>query len=161
GLAAAAALGVAVGLLVRKHYEEANRETTAAGLVHELLKADIAQVPEIVKSLQSYRRWTDPELKRVVEDDSADPRTKLPATLALPRAPAPHDPSLEARLLEAPPIALPVLRDALEPHRADLSPRLWAALEAAKPGDSLILPAAAALALYDPDGNHWIDFGAK
>ena len=43
-----------------------------------------------------------------------------------------------------------MLRDALKPHRSTLTPKLWTVLESAKPGDASLLPAASALADYDP-----------
>ena len=54
-----------------------------------------------------------------------------------------------------------MLRDALKPHRADLTPKLWAVLESAKAGDPRLLPAAGALAGYDPENPRWDDVGGK
>jgi serine/threonine protein kinase/formylglycine-generating enzyme required for sulfatase activity/tetratricopeptide (TPR) repeat protein len=161
GLAAAAAVIIALGLSIRNQYEEANRATVAAGLVKQLLKADTAEVPEIVRNLRAYRRWSDPELKRAVADGSADPRTMLHARLALLPVDATQIPYLETRLLDAAPVALRVLRDALKPHQADLTPTLWSALDAAQPDAPRLLPVAGALALYDPDNPRWADLGGK
>ena len=69
----------------------------------------------------------------------------------------PSSPSMPPRLITSStvfllpiPDELPVLRDALKPHRATLTPKLWTVLESAKPGDASLLPAASALASYDP-----------
>jgi serine/threonine protein kinase len=113
GLAAALGLLLAAGQHLRNQVEERNQATAAHGLVQALLKADTPQVPGIVKGLADYRRWADPELKRAVADPASDPRARLHASLAL----LPVDPGqvafLGARLLDATPASLPVLRDAL------------------------------------------------
>ena len=54
-----------------------------------------------------------------------------------------------------------MLRDALKPHRSTLTPKLWTVLESAKPGDASLLPAASALASYDPDNAKWEAVGGK
>ena len=64
-------------------------------------------------------------------------------------------------LLTAGPSELPVLRDALSPYGSTLSPRLWALLDSARPGESRLLPVAGALATYAPDEARWADLGAK
>ena len=91
------------------------RATAADGLVQALLKADTSQVPGIVQGLGNYRRWADPELRRTVADGAADPRAKLHASLALLPVDRGQVAFLEARLLDAAPADLPVLRDALSP----------------------------------------------
>ena len=147
------------GLTIHHRVNEANSETHASGLVQQLLKAEIDQVPEIVRAVTGYRRWTDSELKRIAGDLPDDSGQKLHASLAL----LPVDPSqlpfLEKHLLDATPAELPVIRDALKPHRATLTPKLWPILDAAKPGDASLLPAASALAGYDPDSPHWESVG--
>ena len=54
-----------------------------------------------------------------------------------------------------------MLRDALKAHRSTLTPKLWTVLESAKPGDASLLPAASALASYDPDDAQWEAEGGK
>jgi formylglycine-generating enzyme required for sulfatase activity len=68
---------------------------------------------------------------------------------------------MESRLLDAPPGELPVLRAALRLHATRLTPRLWSVLAAAKPGDPHVLPAAGALALYDPANPRWAGGSGK
>ena len=80
-----------------------------------------------------------------------DSRQKLHASLAL----LPVDPSqvdyLYNRLLDATPSELAGAAGALKNHQSTLTPKLWTVLESAKPGDVSLLPAASALASYDPD----------
>ena len=54
-----------------------------------------------------------------------------------------------------------MLRDALRPYRSSLTPKLWSVLDTAKPGDPRLLPAAGALALYDPESPRWANNGSK
>ena len=79
----------------------------------------------------------------------------LHASLALLPVDASQVDYLFNRLLTATPGELPVLRDALKPHRSTLTPKLWTVLESAKPGDASLLPSASALASYDPDDARW------
>ncbi len=126
-----------------------------------LVRSETAGVPEIVRTIQDYRSWTEPELRRIVEESAGDPKARLHARLALLPVDASQVPFLEEHLLGASPPDILVLREALQPHRSTLIPQLWAVLESAKPADARILPAACALALYDPDGPRWTDRGGK
>jgi eukaryotic-like serine/threonine-protein kinase len=160
-LAAIALAMGAVALNVRNRVVEDKQATAAAGLVQQLLKVDTAQVPGVVQAIGDYRRWIDPELRRAVAAASADPRVKLHASLALLPVDPTQVPYLETRLLDALPGELFVLRDALQPHRLDLTPKLWTALESAGAGDARLLTSAGALALYDPEGPRWAGLSSK
>jgi formylglycine-generating enzyme required for sulfatase activity len=149
------AVGILAGIAVRRQVIENQQATQAAGLVQRLLDADTPQVPEVIGAMREYRRWVDPVLRSELAKGSAGPRRKLHASLALLPVDASQVDYLFDRLLTATPSEVPVLRDALKPHRATLSARLWTVLESAKPGDASLLPAASALALYDSDGTKW------
>jgi formylglycine-generating enzyme required for sulfatase activity/energy-coupling factor transporter ATP-binding protein EcfA2 len=148
-------------LTIRHRVNEANSETYAFGLVQQLLKAEIDQVPEIVRAMPSYRRWTDPELKRIIGTLPDGSGLKLHASLALLPFDSSQLPFLEKHLLDATPAELPVLRDALKPHRSTLIPKLWSVLDSSKPGDVSLLPAASALADYETDSPRWESVGGK
>jgi formylglycine-generating enzyme required for sulfatase activity len=63
---------------------------------------------------------------------------------------------LSTRLLEAQPHEVPVIRDALAPHKDVLLDKLWAVVETPPKGkEGQRLRAAAALARYDPDSEKW------
>jgi len=160
GLAAVVVL-TTLCLIVRNGIVEGNQAATASALVQQLLKADTAQVPGLVQAIGNYRFWTDPELRRTVAEASSDPQAKLHASLAL----LPVDPTqvayLETRLRDAAPSELPVLRDALRPHFASLTPKLWSVLDMAKPDDPRLLTSASVLALYNPENPRWADLGVK
>ena len=63
---------------------------------------------------------------------------------------------LYGRLLDAEPHEVPVIRDALAPHKDGLLDKLWAVVETPEKGkESQRLRAAAALAKYDPESEKW------
>ena len=111
-----------------------------------------ADVPAIVEQLAGYRRWADPRAGRLARRNPSHPAASI-STPAWPccRSIPPRSTSSTSRLLAADPAELPVLRDALEPHRADLAPKLWSVLDTAKPGDAEPARRRRALALYDPE----------
>ena len=60
------------------------------------------------------------------------------------------------RLLDAETAEVPVIRDALAPHKDELLDKLWAVVEKPEKGkEQQRLRAAAALAKYDPDSERW------
>ena len=63
---------------------------------------------------------------------------------------------LSGRLLAAEPNEVPVIRDALAPHKDGLLAKLWSVAESPEKGkEPQRLRAAAALASYAPDGRQW------
>jgi formylglycine-generating enzyme required for sulfatase activity len=133
----------------------------ASALVESLQRVGTPDVPAIVKQLSSYRRWADPQLVRVARSTDDQSREHLHASLALLPVDVTQVDYLYNRLLGANPSELPVLRDALKPHRSTLTPKLWTTLDSAKPGDAGLLPAASALASYAPDEGTWEVVGDK
>jgi serine/threonine protein kinase/formylglycine-generating enzyme required for sulfatase activity len=131
-------------------------ELRARALVNTLLAAKTVGVPEVVRDLEPYRRWADPLLReRLNQEDLGDDKRQHIALALLPVDPGQRE-YLAERLLDADPLAVPVLRDALEPHHEELRERLWAAARQPSPGKvARRLRAAAALAAYDPDDGRW------
>jgi hypothetical protein len=160
GIVVAVLLAVATftGLAVRETVVEQRKATEAAGLVQRLLDAETAQVPGVVADLSAYRRWTDPLLRDALKDAEAnnDARKQLHASLALLPVDATQVDYLHGRLLDAQPHELPVIRDALAPHKDALRDRLWPAAQTPEKGkEPQRLRAAAALAKYDPESEKW------
>ncbi len=162
-----AALGlcaiVLLGLGISHRVFEANQQAVAEEKVDQLFRVRIAQVPDVVKSMEKYRRWVDPLLRQVVEGSSSLDRSpnRLHASLALFPVDGGQFGYLYVRLLEADADEMPVLRDALKSHQAALTTMLWPVLESSRPGDVRLLPAASALALYDPQNARWADVAGK
>ena len=133
----------------------------ASSLVQSLGIASTTEVPGLVQQLDGHRRWANPRLKTMAQSADDTSQEKLHASLALLPVDASQLPFLEKRLLVASPTELPVIRSALEPHRATLVPKLWSVLDKAKAGDESLLTAASALALYDPLNPRWDEVGGK
>jgi serine/threonine protein kinase/formylglycine-generating enzyme required for sulfatase activity/tetratricopeptide (TPR) repeat protein len=133
----------------------------ASALVDKLAVAGTSEVPSIIGQLSSYRHWANRHLKTLVLSRDDTSLEKLHASLALLPVDASQLPFLEKRLLGASPTELMVIRDALNPHRATLVPKLWTTLDSAQPDDVSLLPAASALADYDPTNERWESVGGK
>ena len=134
---------------------EQSKSEHAAALVQRLLDADIAQVPGVVKDMAGCRTWIDP-LLREEDKKAAKDAQRLRVSLAL----LPADPGqvecLYERLLDADPLEVPVIRDALVPYKEALTSQLWSVVERpAKGKESQRLRAASALAAYDPSSPRW------
>jgi serine/threonine protein kinase/formylglycine-generating enzyme required for sulfatase activity len=164
GLRAAGLTVLAVGLItaaleMHRRSIEATSVTHAAGLVQQLLKADLAEVPGIVQSMNGYRQWIDPTLKQIVSRYPDDSKDKLHASIALLPVDAAQVDYLLSRVFRAGPIEMAVLRQSLRPLRAQLVDRLWRELRGANSSDSplraRILPVAGLLAQFDPGSDNW------
>ncbi len=156
GVTAALVAALLVGIDFRRRVALANDQTRAAGLVEQVVRANITEMPAIVESMAGYRRWANPMLREMLSRSPEGSPERLRASLALLPVDDGQIDGLCDRLLEADADTLPVLCDALKPHRARLIvPKLWPALEAARPGDSHLLPVASALADYDPEDARW------
>ena len=130
----------------------------ANALRDRLLDANTNEVPAIVQDMRSYRPWLNPLLHEAhgKAEAARDARKQLHASLALLPVDATQVDYLSGRLLEAAPHEVPVVRDALAPHKDELLDKLWAVLENPEKGkESQRLRAAAALAKYDPESEKW------
>jgi serine/threonine protein kinase/formylglycine-generating enzyme required for sulfatase activity len=154
-------IAVLVGTAVGRRVIDNQSATHAAGLVHRVVDAETAQVPDIVKAMREYRRWVDPALSSEFSKSSDDSRQKLHSSLALLPVDATQVDYLLLRLIKATPGELPVIRDALKPHQAALVPKLWSVLDSGQPGDVSLLPAASALADYDTVSPRWESVSGK
>jgi len=155
GATAALVVAIWIGAGIRSRINATNEQTVAKGLVSELVSAKIDRVPDIVKRMAGHRRWVDPELRQVVERPSDRIAERLHASIALLPVDDGQVEFLYNRLLEAGADEATVLRAALKPHQGGLTPRLWRVLESSQPVDKRLLPAASALALFDPEVARW------
>jgi len=150
-----AVLGFAAFFL-RGHLAQEHAATRAEGLVRNLLDADIAKTPAILRDLTDQRQWTDPRLEKVLDDPNTSCEMQLRARLGLLAVdPRQVDPLLES-MLQTDPGHFEVLREALKPHQEELVPVLWDLLLESRRGESQQrFHAAAALAAYDPSSPRW------
>jgi serine/threonine protein kinase/formylglycine-generating enzyme required for sulfatase activity len=146
--------GLAVLLVVAR---EGYGRQRAQGLQDRLLEAATEDVPEIVREMDPYRRWLDGPLRRAYGDAEArhDTRRQLHASLGLLPVAREQVGYLRERLLSAGPQEVLVIRGALQPHAAEVSPRLWDVLENSKNPPGERLRAACALAAYAPNDARW------
>ncbi len=147
---------------------QASAKNHAADLVQGLLKAEIAEVPDLVPEISALRRWTEPELRRLVREALDGSKAKLHASIALlafDGGPVEYlydhlIPDRSPRTI-VDPDEMAVIRAGLAPYRARLIDRLWKELRGANPVDNRILPLAALLADYDPGAPDWSEVGGK
>ncbi len=136
--------------------QEKENVTRAEGLVASLLSADSAGVPAIVSDLKAYRAWADPLLREESDKAADKSRQKLHASLALLPVDTTQVDYVYGRLIDAEPHEVPVIRDALAPHKDALLDKLWAVVEKPEKGkESQRLRAASALGKYDPESEKW------
>src|SRR5262249_49523447 len=97
-----------------------------------------------------------PLLREHRQKPKANSRPELHASLALLPVDASQVDYLYERLLDAEPGEVLVLRYFLGPQKEQLVDKLWAVVEAPGRGtEARRLPAAGALAKYDPDSQRW------
>ncbi|HEY7331226.1 MAG TPA: protein kinase [Gemmataceae bacterium] len=150
------AVATVTGVAIHEQVAQQRKAAHAAGLVQRLLDADTAQVPGVVGEMAEYRQCTDPLLRAEYDKAADKSRQKLHAGLALLPIDGSQVTYLHGRLLEAEPHEVPVIRDALAPHKDDLLVKLWAVVEKPEKGkESQRLRAAAVLAQYDPESKQW------
>jgi serine/threonine protein kinase/formylglycine-generating enzyme required for sulfatase activity len=150
-------LAVLLALLTRGGYEGYGR-LEARALRDRLLSANTAGVPAVVADMAPYRRWLDPLLRESYgrAEAEGDARKQLHASLALLPGDGSQVDYLSARLLNAEPNEIPVIRDGLAPHQVRLLDELWAVAQGPEKGkETQRLRAAAALATYSPDAPQW------
>ncbi len=132
--------------------------TKAHNLRERVLEADISDVPRIVENMRPYRHWIDSLLRDAYQEAETDQdaRRQLHASIALLPVDSGQVEYLSARLLDAEPQEVPVIRDTLAPHKDQLLEHLWTAVERpAQAKEQQRLRAACALATYDPDSQRW------
>jgi eukaryotic-like serine/threonine-protein kinase len=126
-----------------------------------LLVANTNEVPGIVQDMAPYRRWVDPLLRdaSLQAQKDGDRRKQLNVSLALLSVDPGQVEYLFGRLLNAEPQEVPVITGTLAPHKEQLIEKLWKVVEQPPAGrESQRLRAAAALAKYDPNSQHWSEF---
>ena len=130
-----------------------------AGAIRDRLRdANITDVPQIVQEIASYRPWVDSLLEEAHGEAEAagDSRRQLVTSLALLPVDSGQVDYLYQRLLDAEPLEVPIIRDALAPHKEALAEKLWTVVENPPQGkEGQRLRAASALASYDPGSQRW------
>ena len=155
GIAATFLVALAVsGFVIYRQVENKHQADSAAALVKQLMVADTAEVPAIVKEIDAHRRWADPMLRD--EDGKAALGSTKRVNLALGLLPVDQGKVVELRddLLSVSPSQFSVILSALKPFQSDVTERLWSvALDPRKPQRQF--QAACALAEFSPRDPRW------
>jgi hypothetical protein len=145
-------LAAVLMLLVWGVYD-VNGRLKAQALRDKLLASRTLDVPGIVVELSPYRGWIDAQLRRahVEAEEAGNSQKQLNSALALLPVDDKYLSYLEERMLRADAQDIPVLRQSLAGHKDTLAAKCWLVLERPTQANTAkALPAASALALYDP-----------
>jgi serine/threonine protein kinase/formylglycine-generating enzyme required for sulfatase activity len=156
--AVVSAVVVALGLGVaeyRRHHIEQRDAALADSAVKRLLETDTPELPRALTDLAPYRRFAVPLLQGAADDPDRPAKERLHAHLAL----LPDEPGrveyLRGAALSVEPDQVPVITDALRPHRETLADDLWETLGNPNAAPGRRLRAACLLAEYAPDDGRW------
>lgn len=133
----------------------------AHALLDRLIVADTADVLHVIAQMEPLRRWVNPLLRAAMEESyeetpsASGQKRLLHASLALLPSDVQQVEYLRRRLLEASPVELRVLREALAAHRETLSEDLWRVVADLRAPRSERFRAACALAAWDADESRW------
>jgi hypothetical protein len=151
-------IAVILGMAACLGCYEAQGRLFSRALRDRLLDANTNEVPTIEHDMAPCRRWLDPLLHEayVQTEKENHARKQLHASLALLPVDSGQVEYLSARLLDAEPGDVGVIRSALAPHKEELVRKFWVVVESPEKGmESSRLRAAAALAMYDPNDPRW------
>jgi hypothetical protein len=161
--------GIAVALLLvsalsalrlARQVDERRQADYAAALVEQLVAADIAEVPPIVRKLDGYRRWTDAVLRQNEAQVERGSNKKLRLDLALLPVDQNKIGELQDDLLWVLPGPFAVVRDALLPYKDEVAGPLWKVALDPRQKDQPRFQAACALATYAPGDPRWSQVNA-
>ena len=162
-VSAALAVGVLAAVGTWFAFNQQN-DARAREMVENLKNAKESQIPQIITSLESYRRWASEPLRHLYAQSEDDSSAKLHAALALASANPPVDATvigyLRERLLVATPAQFPLVRETLA--RCDLEhPQqievLWRTASDASLPMARRFRSACALATYAPEDARWAE----
>jgi serine/threonine protein kinase/formylglycine-generating enzyme required for sulfatase activity len=140
-----------------------NGRAQAARVVETIEHAQLAELqPILEQELPRYRRWADPRLHALLDDEAKPAGERLRASLALLDEDDRQADYLSERLLDCSDEEFPVIRDALVRYADRCAPALWKVLH--DPGRSASRRLRAGMALADyaaRDKNAWTDKDGK
>jgi serine/threonine protein kinase/formylglycine-generating enzyme required for sulfatase activity len=138
-------------------YETTGRLRTE-NMVRTITSADMSEQERLIDGLSPYGRWAVPMLTEIAASDRSESE-KLKAALALSALTEADSARIEylvKKLLDAPPEHALVIARILGRYKAEMTDRLWEALDQPVERQHR-LRAAVALALWDPDSDRWQD----
>ena len=157
-IAIVATVGFAVSSRAVRQIEAARRRQLLAQ-IDTLRRAEISQVPYLIKDFEPYRSEISPELGTLLTQSDLSERERLRVSLAMVATDQSQVPFLRNRLLTAEPAELLVISAALRPYREQLTEELWDSAESLEAPKDRRLRAACALAVFDPSSPRWPGMG--
>jgi formylglycine-generating enzyme required for sulfatase activity len=134
----------------------------AERIVNAIRTAEFSKLQSLIDNdLPRYRRWADRQLASIANSNSADPETRLKASLAMVPVDARQVTYLSQRLLDCSPDALSLILPSLLPHRKQLTDRLWETFRDPQEDSRDRFRAGLALAQFAPGAEQWNDADAS
>jgi energy-coupling factor transporter ATP-binding protein EcfA2 len=129
----------------------------ARARVENLLTAKTADVPDIIRGMEPYRRWGNRLVRGAYEAAERDgnERRQLHAGLALVAVDPDQVKFLQGRLLRGDPEEVLVIRQALLKHHRNITDGLWELVKNAANDPDQRFRAACALAVFAPEDPRW------
>ena len=155
------AIRIAIGLFVICAIGWATREAysrfQADAVVARLLDGETEDLPDVLTEVRRFREWADTRLAAIALDESvtSNPKKNLHVHLGLDAIGGSHNGFLLTRLTSCQPNELQVILSALADDQAAVSEELWKFVTDKSTADSVVLRAAAALAVWDPNDDRW------
>jgi len=159
--AAAVLLLVIVAVVATAGYLTSSRalRQVVAAQVDTLRRAEISQVPYLIRNLEPLRAEITPQLAELLQQPDLPEKEHLRISLALVAKDESQVPYLRDRLLTAEPAELLVICAALLPYRERLTDELWKSAEDPAAKKENRLRVACALAAFDAESPRWNGIG--
>ncbi|MEI8375109.1 MAG: SUMF1/EgtB/PvdO family nonheme iron enzyme [Planctomycetota bacterium] len=128
----------------------------ALAQVESLRRAEIGQVPVLIKAMAPFGDEIGPRLRQLSQQKELSTKERLRISLALVHEDPKQVNYLRDRLLEAEPAELPVICTTLLPYSKNLTTEMWSVMDDPQAAKGKRFRAACALAAFDPEGTGWV-----
>ena len=148
-----------VSLFARSKGERRHRSELANAWVDALRAADVTEVTALLRDYKNYKTDASSILLRHVQDETAEPRTRLNASLALLQEDPAQKNYLLNRALDASPDELLLISEAFAAADIEPSAELWAIADRPAVTHHHKFSALCMLANTDPRNARWQELG--
>ncbi|MCH7725071.1 MAG: SUMF1/EgtB/PvdO family nonheme iron enzyme [Planctomycetes bacterium] len=153
-------VAIVAGLLINNNIVQTSNRDRADSFVRNLKKADIENVPEIVREIAAFREvvgeYLDEQLREAHQQAGEHSPEKLRTAMALLSVDGNQVGFLRDRLLDCSMDEFGVIRDSLQSHQDGVTEWLWSAFRNNR-DEKKRFRAGLALAKYVPNGDQWTD----
>ena len=150
---------VSVSLLAQNFREQRHQGELANAWVDALRAADVTEVPAFLGDYRNFQASATPILRRHVEDETSEPRTRLNASLALLQYDATQENYLVDVALNASPDELRLISQTFESAAMKPAAQLWKVVDDPAGTDRQRFNALCMLASADPQNLRWQTLG--